>query len=62
MLPPSLPSQVSESRTKERPSTQSVPPPNCHREYLVPRNIHVSRITQGTTQQSNNVTLVIELY
>jgi hypothetical protein len=56
MLHPSLPSQVSESRTKERPSTQSVPPPNCHTEYLVPRKIHVSRIIHVS-----DVTLVIEL-
>jgi len=62
MSPPPPSTQESESRTKERPSTQSVPPPSCHREYLVPRKIHVSRIAQGTVQQSSNVTLVTEVY
>lgn len=61
-MSPPPPSQVSESRTKQRPSTQMAPPLNCHREYRVPRKIHVSIIAQGIVQQSSNVTLVMDVY
>ncbi len=59
-LSPPPPTPASERSTKPMPSTPRATPNICHREYRVPRKIHVIIMTHATVQQSNNVTLVID--
>lgn len=59
-MSPPPPTPASEMSTKPRPVTQMAAPNNCHREYRVPKKIHVMAMTHATVQQSNNVTLVID--
>lgn len=61
-MSPPPPTPASEMRTKPRPTTQMAAPNNCHREYRVPRKIHVRIRTHAIVQQSNKVTLVIDEY
>ena len=61
-MSPPPPTPASERSTKPRPTIQRAAPKNCHKEYRVPRKIHVRIMTHGMVQQSNNVTLVIDEY
>lgn len=60
MSPPSE-TPESEKSTRQRPATQTVAPRNCVDEYLVLKKYQVRIIANAIVQQSNNVTLVIDV-